>query len=263
MMRKTPRGVDIVAGIPIAGFVGVNGSGKTLLAVQSALHDLARGRDVYSTVPVVSPWGESKPILSLRQLLHIRDSTLLLDEVAVIFSSRRTATLPSEIETLLQTLRHKNNTVRWTAPAWMRCDVMLREATQAVVNVVPVRGSARAGNPWPRPRLVLAAVLDTSAGDPDKMPEQRLGWPKIFRPGRLDSFGTYDTLADTPMIGRRYESGRCVDCGGSRHIPAHNKARHEALGLPWYDDEPMRVVPRFSGAEGHNEGAPADDGEGS
>src|SRR3712207_430130 len=67
--RATPRGSDIVAGVPIAGFTGINGAGKTLLAVHSAIHDIAGGREVYSTVPITSPWGNSIPLTSLRQLL--------------------------------------------------------------------------------------------------------------------------------------------------------------------------------------------------
>ena len=262
--RKKPRGNDPVAGIPVAGFVGVNGAGKTLLAVQSALHDLARGREVYSTLPVSSPWGDTKPIRSLRQLLHIRDSTLLLDEVAVIFSSRRSASLPSELETLLQTLRHSRNTVRWTAPTWMRCEILLRESTQGVLNVVPIRGGRTAANPWPQPRLIMTALLDTSAGKVDEMPTERIGWPKVSRPRKLDACGTYDTHADTPLIGRRLESGRCVDCGGSRRVPEHSKARHEALGLPWYDDDLLsRVASSPAGTDRHNEGAPVALDEGS
>lgn len=255
-----PRGRDPVAGVPVAGFVGVNGAGKTLLAVQSAIHDLARGREVYSTVEIKSRFGDSKPIRSLRQLLYIRDSTLLLDEVAVIFSSRRSASLPSELETLLQTLRHAGNTVRWTAPTWMRCEILLRESTQGVVNVVPLRAGRTAANPWPRPRLVLAALLDTSAGKVDEMPTDRIGFPMIYRPRALDAFGTYDTHADTPLIGRRLESGRCVDCGGSRETPKHSKQRHESLGLPWYDDElnptSARVVTPLDVVKAQNEGAP-------
>jgi hypothetical protein len=241
---KKPSGKDLVAGVPIAGFVGVNGAGKTMLAAQSAIHDMALGRDVYSTLPITSPWGDTKPIVSLRQLLHLEDATLLFDEVSVIFSSRSSQSLPAEVVALLQTLRHRRLTVRWTAPAWMRCDNLLREVTQGVVNVMPLLRYNEKANPWPRPRLMLATLLDTSVGKTDAMPEKRLGW-RLYRPRALDAFGAYDTHADTPLLGRHLQGGNCVDCGGSQERPKHTEARHAMLGLPWYPEDvraPQRAL---------------------
>lgn len=255
--NRTPK-VDIVAGVPIAGFVGVNGAGKTTLLVQSALVDLARGRDVYSTLPISSRWGESKPIRSLRHLLELRDATVVLDEVSVIFSSRSTATLPAEVVTLLQTLRHKNLTVRWSAPAWMRCDNLLREVTQGVVNVVPLLRKREAGNPWPRPRMIAATLLDTSVGKADAMPEKVLR-RRLLLPSRLQAWGAFDSFSDTPILGRSLVSGRCVDCGGSRETPKHSEARHRMLGLPWYPDDVPRVAlePEAGGVTFADEEGPA------
>jgi len=234
---RAPRGPrhNILAGIPIVGVTGINGAGKTLLAVDAALYDMARGRPVYSTLAIHSPWGDSLPIKSLRQLLHLRDATILLDEVSVIFSSRSSQSLPADVVALLQTLRHKNLTVIWTAPAWMRCDNLLREVTQGVVNVLPLMRYREPGNPWPRPRLMLATLLDTSTGKTDAMPEKVLR-RRLFVPGRMTSFGAYDTHADTPLLGRKLQGGKCVDCGGSMETPKHSQARHAQLGLPWYDD---------------------------
>lgn len=229
-------GGDLVAGVPIAGFTGVNGAGKSMLAAQSAICDMANGRTVYSTLPIRSPWGDSLPIKSLRQLLHLEDATILLDEVSVIFSSRSSQSLPAEVVALLQTLRHRRLTVRWTAPAWMRCDNLLREVTQGLVNVVPLLRYNERGNPWPRPRMVIAALLDTSTGKTDAQPTKVLR-RRLYIPTRMPAFGAYDTHADTPLLGRHLQQGKCVDCGGSQEVPKHSRARHEGLGLPWYDDE--------------------------
>lgn len=235
----------ISEGVPICGYTGVNGAGKTLLAVQDAIVDMRRGREVYSTVNIRAPregggFYQSQPIRSLRQLLELENCTVLLDEVSVIFSSRSSQSLPAEVVALLQTLRHKRVTVRWTAPAWMRCDNLLREVTQGVVNVVPFIRRRSATDPWPRPLIVMAALLDTTTGKSDAVPT------KVLRRGvgvlsRLDAFGSYDTHADTPLLGRHLQPGACVDCGGSIERPKHSQARHEALGLPWYPDEAPRV----------------------
>lgn len=233
--RRAPVG-DLVAGVPIAGFTGVNGAGKTMLAVQSAICDMARGRTVYSTVPIRSAYGNSRPIRSLRELLHIEDATILLDEVSVIFSSRSSQSLPAEVVALLQTLRHKRLTVRWTAPAWMRCDNLLREVTQGVVNVLPLLRKRERDNPWPYPRVMFAGLLDTSTGKTDAQPEKVLR-RRMYVPRNLEAFGAYDTHADTPLLGLHLQGGTCVDCGGTQTRPKHDRARHEALGLPWYDDE--------------------------
>lgn len=234
-MTRQKRFRDLALGVPICGFVGVNGAGKTLLAVESALSDMATGRPVYSTVQIRSEWGDSLPVLSLRQLLTLRDCTVLLDEVSVIFSARNTSSLPSEMVAFLQTLRHRQVTVRWTAPNWMRCDVLLRDVTQAVVSVVPMFRRREVGNPWPRSRVVGAGLLDTSTVARDKEPEKRLR-TRFVRPHRLAAWGTYDTHADTPILGRHLQTGVCVDCGGTVQRERHSKARHDALGLPWFDE---------------------------
>lgn len=232
--ERLPHG-DMALGVPICGFTGINGAGKTLLAVQSAIVDLSKGRTVYSTVPISSKYGDSRPIQSLRQLLTLKDATILLDDVSVIFSSRSTASLPVEIVALLQTLRHSRLTIRWTAPAWMRCDNLLREVTQGLVNVVPMLRKHEAGAVWPKPRVVMAGLLDTSVGKTDETPTKVLR-RRMFLPTHLDSFGAYDTEADTPLLGRHLQGGKCVDCGGSIDTPKHSEARHGALGIPYYPD---------------------------
>lgn len=231
---------DIAAGVPVVGFTGVNGAGKTLAAVHSAIADMQKGRRVYSTVPIRSPFGNSEPVRSLRQLLELEHATILLDEVSVIFSSRSSQSLPAEVVALIQTLRHRDLTVRWTAPAWARCDNLLREVTQGVVNVIPLLRVSD-GTPWPRPRLMLAGLMDTSSGKTDETPTKVLR-RRIYQPRRMEAWGAYDTHADTPMLGRHLQSGICVDCGGSQDRPKHSEKRHEELGIPYYATDLRRPV---------------------
>lgn len=231
----------ISAGVPICGFTGINGAGKTMLAVHCAIADMLAGRPVYSTVPIQylevgsGVLHESRPVVSLRQLVDMENATILLDDVSVIFSSRGSASLPPEVVTLLQTVRHRKLSILWTAPAWMRADTLLRSVTQALVSVRPIAQFARSDTPWPTPRLIAAGLLDTTTAKVDANPDRVLR-RRFYIPRRLLSFGSYDTHADTPLLGHAAISGVCVDCGGSRERPKHNRARHDALGLPWYED---------------------------
>lgn len=247
-MRRLPK--DVMAGVPIVGVTGVNGAGKTTLAVQSAIHDLVAGREVYSTVAIryVTPEGlvlESKPIRSLRELLELRGATVLLDDVAVIFSSRTTQSLPPEMVALLDTTRHKGLRIIWTAPSWMRCDNLLRGVTQAVLNVVPLPFFREVNDtPWPRPRVIMAGLMDTTSGKVDETPTKVLR-RRVYRQRGLAAFGAYDTHADTPLLGRHQSTGVCPDCGGSRTRPKHSPELHELLGVPWFDDVIQRASPEF------------------
>jgi len=231
--QKRLARADLARGVPIAGFTGINGAGKTLAAVQSAIHDLSLGRDVYSTVPITSEYGDSKPITSVHQLLGLRDSTFLLDDVSVIFPSGSTGMLSEEVKVMLQTVRHKRNTIRWTAPAWMRCNNLVREVTQGLINVVPMWRYSDGVDPWPRPRFVLAGLLDTTEGKTDETPTRVLR-RRLFVPSRLDSFGAYDTRAETPLLGERRVPTRCPDCHGTIDRPKHTAERHAELEIPYY-----------------------------
>lgn len=228
----------MLEGVPIVGVTGVNGTGKTLLAVTAAVAELRAGRRVYSTVPVRDPLTgrRSTPITSLGQLLRIRGSLILLDEVATILPGGVAAPLPSEVRVMLGTLRHSGNTVIWTAPAWMRAHVELREITQASAALFPIGTRRVAGSPWPHPLLVGAWLLDTRSGKTDDTPSRVLR-RRIYVPKRLAGWGAYDTFADTPLLGRHLAGGRCPDCGGAREVPKHSPDRHAELGLPWYDDD--------------------------
>lgn len=245
---------DILAGVPIVGVVGINGAGKTLWAANSAIQAMKAGRKVISTVPILSEWGVSEPVLSLRQLTELHDCLLFLDDVSVIFSSRSSASLPPEIDVLIQTARHRKVTIIWTAPSWFRCDNRLREVSQAALVVSPLLRRKVIDDPWPAPRLTMAGLMDTSSGKTDATPERILR--RAFAvPSRMDSFGAYDTHADTPLLGAIHQGGVCVDCGGSRTRPKHDEARHEALGLPWYPELrvplPADHVPEFLDAAGN------------
>ena len=67
---------------PIAAYVGVNGSGKTLLMVHDTLPSLANGRDIYTTVPLHLPDGTIPPNVHIlhdwSQVLEAEHADILL-----------------------------------------------------------------------------------------------------------------------------------------------------------------------------------------
>lgn len=223
---------DPLRGVPIAGVTGVNGAGKTLLAVQSALADLQRGRVVYSTTPIHSRWGDSVPITSISQLLDLpHGCTVLIDEVASVFSSRTSTGLPGEFDLFVQVLRHRGIAFRWTAPAWLRADNRLREVTQGLLAVSPlIRRPDPEGSLWPRTIIAMCAVLDTVGVKPDATPED-VKRRRFVRLAGLPAFGAYDTHQHVESLVRTALFGTCPDCGGSRARPKCDGARHHGLGL--------------------------------
>lgn len=232
----------LVPRLPIVGITGVNGAGKTLLAVELAIADLKAGRPVYSTVPLSTPYGDSIPVRSLSHLLSITDATVLLDEIAVIFSSRSGSSVPSEVVTFLQTLRHRGVSVMWTAPTWRRADLLVREVTQAVVTVRPLMRRQVKDSLWGRPVVSAVGVLDTTSVAVDAAPDRVLR-RRLWLPMRSPALGAYDTHADTPQVGRLIPGGPCPDCGGTRTRPKCSADVHMQLGL----DVPVDVLAVASG----------------
>lgn len=223
---------SIVKNAPVVGYTGPNGAGKTLIAVSDACFDMSLGRPVYSTVPISSPWGDSIPIKSLRQLLDVRDATILIDEVAAVFSSRTTGSLPDEVVMFLGSMRHQRVTFRWTAPAWARADILVREVTQVSVPVFPLGRRKIKGSFWPRPILIGAAACDVTGLAVDKSPEKVMfGSRRAWVPSMLPGWGRYDSEADVSRIGWVRQGGRCVDCGGVRKAESCDVERHETLGI--------------------------------
>lgn len=135
----------------IAGFVGPNGSGKTLaMTAAMAVPAWEAGRIVvanYRLDPTVLGFSADlyRPLESWRDLSKLgrlenpaesltgnEGCVLLLDEITAAMPSRGAMSMPPELQRLLNQFRKPDVRVGWSAPAWARADLMLREVTQVV-----------------------------------------------------------------------------------------------------------------------------------
>lgn len=240
-VQKFPRFRRIVANAPIVGFTGVNGAGKSLLMHSENVADLARGRRVVSTTPIRSPWGNSEPLLSLRQLLELENCIVSIDEVAAVFPSSG-GELPFEVNLFLQGMRHQGSEgviLRWAAPAWSRAAKQLREVTQVCVSVSPLLRYRVADDFWPKARFVMAGALDCTSVKLDDDPTKVLA-RRIYRTKALPGFGMYDHKAVISRIGWPKSIDVCADCGGRTKPIYCTPERHHELGIA----EPVRFGAR-------------------
>lgn len=237
----------------IAGVVGANGHGKTLGAVALfVLPAWATGRVVVSNLRLYPealgyPAEYWRPLSSGAELLRLGDhggrvepetgelwSTtedrgvmLLLDEITSVFPSRGFADLPYEVQRFLQQMRKPDVApVVWTAPAWARADLMLREVCQFAIEAEPMFPllSRRPSTPWGWPghrwfrylihdafsyeEFIGVAVAggERSRREPESV--RRLWRRKVLKAARL----AYDTREGVELL----DHIACPRCGGKQ-----------------------------------------------
>ena len=228
----------------IVGYIGANGSGKSLAAVADCLPSLRAGRPVLSAVrlldwenprpcelsdsecewPMHPDHGAAHPLwLPIRTWSDVIDAEhcdVLLDEITGFAGSRDGNALPREAGNTLMQLRRRDLKVRWTAPDWGRADVMIRRITQAVAHCTGHMSQRVAGSGWRANRLTKIRVLDVR--DFDELTEGKrndaralsVGWGWI---PRLEAARAYDSLEQVmslPLV----EGGRCPVCAGARPV---------------------------------------------
>jgi len=241
------KGVRFRRSKPILGYVGLNGSGKTLCAVRDVVPSLETGRLVYSTVPLLDPrTGEPhasyRPIGSWRDLLDLEHCDILLDEVQGAASSRTSSSMPPQLLNELLQLRKPDIRLRWTTTQWGRVDKIIREATPSVVlcrSMWPDRKASKAAaasSPipgeipaWIPKRLIVATTIDASTLDgavstvltaSERAKMERRTRQNVERWLRPAQFGTwYDTFARASVLDHVTDGGLCSICGGQRSRP--------------------------------------------
>lgn len=233
-LRNKTAGRDFRRSRPIMAYVGANGSGKSLAMVHDTLPSLDAGRTVLSTVKLLDPaTGEAHPsyerLTDWSQMLEAEHCDVLFDEVLGIANSRTSQGMPVQVTVLLNQLRRRDIVLRWTAPAWSRADVIIRECTQSVTvcrgymaKSVPAKvqvPGAPAVPQWKAKRLfrwITYSALDFSTWSDSK--ETRLDSEEStwFWGPKSRAFSSYSTLDAVERVGEVLDAGTCAHCGGSR-----------------------------------------------
>lgn len=197
--------------MPIEAYVGMNGSGKTALAVQNAIK-MSRGRTLYTTTPIKTDEAEVVMITSLKQFEDMKNGHVFLDEVNSVFPSRGTQTLPHEFSLLLSALRHYDLTMSYTTPSYDHAEIQLRRVTQTATACKSLFRRPVKGSMWPRTLLSYVNQYDMRAYVEDEI---GLATPVVSR-GFLWlpwlSLDAYNTNAHVAMIADHLV---CPDCGGA------------------------------------------------
>lgn len=250
---------------PIRAFVGENGSGKSLACVERVVLPAWReGRPVVSNMTLYPERvGFDRdlyvPLTSWRQIVDLSGCALVLDEITSVLPSRQAMSLPPQLGRILNQLRKGDVWLGWTAPSWMRADVLLREVTQAVTDC--------------RGRFPDGFAREVSTDDLRWLPKalrdedgRRVRWEKGWPPNRLFFWATYrgwdfdeftfhaskdvkpvsvqrywrtkhvahlayDTLEGVGLLDHLDDVGLCVVCGGSRSRPKCKCDATEAPGV--------------------------------
>jgi hypothetical protein len=192
LMKST--GARIRSALPILGYAGHNGSGKTMAMVFDAQYSLRlEGRPQLSTVPLFDTTKPAEyevrqrvdilgrpmpphvvqtgplhplyvPLVDWTQLLDAHDCDVLLDEVQGVASSRGMNSLPPQLLSKFLQLRRADVRLRWTTVNWTRVDKALREVTYNLAlcsSGWPDR--YKRSGPWtPRRRFKVRLVDSTS-----------------------------------------------------------------------------------------------------
>lgn len=135
--------------------------------------------------------------------------------------------MPGPVADMLVQLRRRDVRLRWTAPAWARADVLLREVTQGVVMCHGWLPRRAAGQLWRAQTVISSRMVD--ARDLDELTQaQRLGTARVRlstwvrslqRVSVTPARDLYLTLDSVSSLSATSSGGTCLVCGGKRTQP--------------------------------------------
>lgn len=192
---------------------------ETLSAFDGEVEDAPEFREHGHAHPLWTPLRDWK------QLMEASKCDVLLDEVTGVASSRTSQSLPAPVANKLVQLRRVDCVVRWSAPAWARADLIIRECSQAVTYCQGflTKESGEADRMWRQRRLFKWKTYDAqlfedfTSGKRETLGSELVDWH--WGP-RSPVFGAYDTYDAVSTVGTVTDAGRCYECGGKKSIPA-------------------------------------------
>jgi hypothetical protein len=207
--------------IPILGFMGENGHGKTANMVRDCLGPMRDGRPILSTCVILDPstgepYGNFELLQHWDQLMNFRDGVLLLDEIAGIADARSSG-MPEAVRARFAKFRKHGVLVRYSAPSWENADKRVREITQGIVICrgympkAPVDENGIETSMWKQNRLFSArtvSALGRSAMTDTQMRKARALSLEYWWGPDSQAFDAYDTLDPTSTV-----SSLCVRSG--------------------------------------------------
>lgn len=170
----------------IEAFIGMNGAGKTAMAIKVARELAARHH-----VPIHSNLHADGliPVENYEQLSSLRHCIVVLDEILAIAGSRESRSLPRAIQLWLTTLRHSDVLLLWTSPSFERADVLLREVTRRIHYVQTLTARKPRERLWADTKLSVVLTRSAVHGEAD-------GWPKVSLLNVKSTWGTFSSHGD-------------------------------------------------------------------
>lgn len=233
------KGIRKRRAVPIMGYIGTSGHGKSASMVRDTLPSLAMGRPILSTVEILDAWtGNPHPLYipfrSFQQLEQIRGADVLMDEITGIMDSHDSA-MPPEVRRRLPQMRRSGNFVRWSGIDWDNSNRRLRQMTQAVTickGLFPDRSALKAAEDgsialWAPNRAFMLKTFDAQkmmkaedaqrvSGEATNQAKKRATTkrPRVlalewWRGSTSLAFRSYNTMGEVLGV-----NARCPDCNG-------------------------------------------------
>lgn len=132
----------------VIGYTGRRGAGKTTAMTMDAYNYMLAGYTVYTNMRSLSfaTCIEEEQILALADLDEFHDCVLVLDEIQVLFDSRRAARKQNvQFLYFIQQIRKRNVNLLYTTQFSRRIDVGIREHTDIEARPRTIDKTARYG----------------------------------------------------------------------------------------------------------------------